>query len=70
MWHKEWWGWVGSDIPSEARKWTMTMTMKNVLFDHKYMYVHNILYFRKCKYLILLLYRVHGQERKIEISSR
>ncbi len=29
---------------------TMTMTMKNVLFDHKYMYVHNILNFRKCKY--------------------
>ncbi len=29
---------------------TMTMTMKKVLFDHKYMYVHNILYFRKCKY--------------------
>ncbi len=23
---------------------------ENVLFDHKYMYVHNILYFRKCIY--------------------
>ncbi len=28
----------------------VAMKMKNVLFDHKYMYVHNILYFRKCKY--------------------